>query len=578
MMHPAFFAARPSLLGLLLLVLLLAGPGRGWAQAPSFTQALSFNPSGGGGTSVGRAVATDAAGNQYLTGSFEDTLVLGSTRLITSRARGRSLFVAKRSAVTRAWLWVVQTRESGNAHGTGVAVDAAGNALVTGAFSGPISFGTSTASILLTSGSSIAFVAKFEASTGACTWAVQAGGVNGSGVGTGVAVDAGGNALVTGSFVGASSFSTSPLPTVLTAAGTADVFVARFEASTGACTWAVRAGGSYYEYPTGIAVDGGGNAVVAGYFEVTATFGSGPAATVLTSAGNNDGFLAKFGAAAGACAWAVRVGGSSNDYAAAVAVDAGGNALVTGSFNGTATFTTRPAPTTLVSAGTAEAFVAKFEASTGGCAWAVPTSSGGGGSGNGVAVDANGNALVVGAFCGRAGFSTSPTLTYLQATGSCNVFVARFGAATGACAWVVGGGSNTNDYGHGIAVDAAGNALVTGWFRTSALFGRLALVGGSALGVGTGFLVVVASAGTLATAPPAALPVFTLFPNPARSACQVQGAAAGAAVTLLDALGRPLARAVADASGTARLALPTGLAPGLYLVRSGGQRRRLAVE
>jgi hypothetical protein len=47
---------------------------------------------------------------------------------------------------------------------------------------------------------------------------------------------------------------------------------------------------------------------------------------------------------------------------------------------------------------------------------------------------------------------------------------------------------------------------------------------------------------------------------------------------VLDALGRPVTTATADAAGTARLALPAGLAPGVYLVRSGTQVRRLVVE
>ncbi len=47
---------------------------------------------------------------------------------------------------------------------------------------------------------------------------------------------------------------------------------------------------------------------------------------------------------------------------------------------------------------------------------------------------------------------------------------------------------------------------------------------------------------------------------------------------MYDALGRGLASAPADAQGTVRRALPAGLAPGLYLVRSGGRTQRLAVE
>ena len=71
---------------------------------------------------------------------------------------------------------------------------------------------------------------------------------------------------------------------------------------------------------------------------------------------------------------------------------------------------------------------------------------------------------------------------------------------------------------------------------------------------------------------------FGLFPNPAASATQLTGAAPHAAVVVLDALGRPVLAARADASGAALLKLPAACAPGIYLVRSGMQVQRLLVE
>ncbi|GAB3590029.1 hypothetical protein GCM10027345_44460 [Hymenobacter daeguensis] len=71
---------------------------------------------------------------------------------------------------------------------------------------------------------------------------------------------------------------------------------------------------------------------------------------------------------------------------------------------------------------------------------------------------------------------------------------------------------------------------------------------------------------------------LALYPNPAREAVAVTGLPAGAAVTVLDALGRTVAAATAEADGTARLTLPTGLAAGVYAVRSGRLTRRLVVE
>ena len=69
-----------------------------------------------------------------------------------------------------------------------------------------------------------------------------------------------------------------------------------------------------------------------------------------------------------------------------------------------------------------------------------------------------------------------------------------------------------------------------------------------------------------------------LFPNPAKAATTLVGAPAGATVQVLDALGRPVATATADATGRAELALPTGLAGGVYVVRVGGRALRLLVE
>jgi hypothetical protein len=72
---------------------------------------------------------------------------------------------------------------------------------------------------------------------------------------------------------------------------------------------------------------------------------------------------------------------------------------------------------------------------------------------------------------------------------------------------------------------------------------------------------------------------LALYPNPAHGGvATLAGAQPGAVVTVLDALGRPVALAPADASGTAVLGLPQGLAVGVYVVRAGALALRLTVE
>lgn len=81
------------------------------------------------------------------------------------------------------------------------------------------------------------------------------------------------------------------------------------------------------------AFDGGGIAV-AGVFSGTIDFGAG---AMESSEGTNDAFVARFDAN-GNCLWSARWGGPGIDGANAVAIDAAGRVLATGSFSGTADF------------------------------------------------------------------------------------------------------------------------------------------------------------------------------------------------------------------------------------------------
>ena len=73
---------------------------------------------------------------------------------------------------------------------------------------------------------------------------------------------------------------------------------------------------------------------------------------------------------------------------------------------------------------------------------------------------------------------------------------------------------------------------------------------------------------------------LALYPNPARAAAAVTvaGLPAGTPATVFDTLNRPVATATADATGTAQLVLPAGLASGMYILKSGTQAQRLTVE
>ncbi|MDF7810827.1 FG-GAP-like repeat-containing protein [Hymenobacter sp. YC55] len=69
-----------------------------------------------------------------------------------------------------------------------------------------------------------------------------------------------------------------------------------------------------------------------------------------------------------------------------------------------------------------------------------------------------------------------------------------------------------------------------------------------------------------------------VYPNPAHSQLTVAGVAPGAVVEVFDATGRRVMRITADENGSKELRLPDGLPAGVYLVRSGAQSSRLAVQ
>ena len=214
-------------------------------------------------------------------------------------------------------------------------------------------------------------------------WATQAGGGD---VDNGNAISTlpDGSSIVTGEFRGTTTFGS----TTLTSAGSTDVFVAKVDAS-GSYVWATQAGSSAFDYGQGVSTLPDGSAIVIGRFQGTATFGS----TTLTSAGaSTDVFVAKVNPS-GAYVWATQAGGVSGDIGYGISTLPDGSAIVTGNFQGSATFGT----TTLTSAGDSDVFVAKVDAS-GSYVWATQAGSSSLDIGYGISTLPDGSAIVTGRF------------------------------------------------------------------------------------------------------------------------------------------------------------------------------------
>ncbi|MCK4654241.1 MAG: SBBP repeat-containing protein, partial [Candidatus Cloacimonetes bacterium] len=165
--------------------------------------------------------------------------------------------------------------------------------------------------------------------------------------------------------------------------------------------------------------------------------------------------------------WATQAGGSGgDDEGYSITLDDAGNSIVTGYFEGTATFGSY----SLTSSGYSDIFVAKMDAS-GNWLWASQAgSTNDDDQGRGITIDDEGNNYVTGYFCGIATFGSHS----LTSTGESNIFMAKIDA-NGNWLWANRAGGNTDNYGRSIVVDDAGNTYTIGDFEGTATFGPYTL-------------------------------------------------------------------------------------------------------
>ncbi len=180
----------------------------------------------------GVAIAVDQTGNSYATGSFRGSVIFGQgdpNQTTLNSDLGSDIFIAKYNT-TGALQWAKRAGWDANEIGQGIAVDAFGSVYLT-AYGGGALFGPGEPNETFVGflGSDDIFVAKLNPD-GSLAWAKSAGGV-GADRGLGIALDGMGGVLVTGQISNTATFgSGEPNQTMLTSAGLADIFVAKFAA------------------------------------------------------------------------------------------------------------------------------------------------------------------------------------------------------------------------------------------------------------------------------------------------------------------------------------------------------------
>jgi uncharacterized protein (TIGR03437 family) len=408
---------------------------------------------GGGFSDRGYAIAVDAAGNAYVTGETHSAnFPLEKALDSTNTARERSAFVTKLNPTGTALVYSTYLGGSDRDSGDDIVVDTAGNVWLTG-YTYSTDFPTKNPIQAMHGGFIDVFIAKLNPAGSELVYSTFLGGGE-SESGQGIAMDAAGAIYVTGATRSVNFPTVNPLQA--NNAGFDDAFILKLNPAGTAMVYSTYLGGSSGDAGRDIAVDAAGAVHVVGQTSSTNFRTANPLQAAL--GGSSDAFVAQLNSAGSALVYSTYLGGSSGDEGNGIAVDALGSAYVTGRTDSDNFPTKEPFQATYGKQ--TDAFLAVLPAT--GSALVYSTFLGGMGSdtGNGIAVDAQGNVFVT----GRTDSTNFPQVNPVQPGygGVSDAFVARFNSIGSALVFSTYLGGNNSDEGNAIAIDSVGNAYITG--------------------------------------------------------------------------------------------------------------------
>lgn len=323
---------------------------------------------GGSGNEAPRAIGTDAAGNVYIAGETTTQALKTTAGAIQATYGGETTspytgdaFVAKFTA-SGSLVYVTYLGGSADDLATSIAVDAAGNAYVTG-YTNSTNFPT-TASALQKAFAGFggntcnrlgdAFVAKINPSGTQLIYSTYLGGSLDD-AGAAIAIDSAGNAYVAGTtlstdfpatpgvfqgkFHGGGNEPQKPICGYTPYIDTGDGFVAKVNPTGSQLIFATYLGGSYDDAALAIAVDSFQNVYVAGA-TISPDFPTTPGVLQTRYQGAEqqneffqygDAFITKLNSTATALIYSTYLGGTGDDVAYDVVVDGQGDAYLAGS-------------------------------------------------------------------------------------------------------------------------------------------------------------------------------------------------------------------------------------------------------
>jgi Beta-propeller repeat/Abnormal spindle-like microcephaly-assoc'd, ASPM-SPD-2-Hydin len=363
---------------------------------------------------------------------------------------------------------------SGRDGALGIAVGRDGSAYVTGSTES-IDFPVSTSGLQKAIGHShsTVFVTKLNRSGSAIEYSTYLGGSQ-QNVGTAIAVNEDGEAYVTGSTYSA-DFPVTTGTLQPHNAGDKDAFIAKLSADGSNLLYSTYLGGSGEDEARGLALDGNGNAFIAGF-----TRSKDFPASRLPNRVNcgarpcREAFVAHIDATATAVDYATSIGGSGDISANSIALDVTGSAYITGETSARDFPASKGAFQNHASEHSAcvadwqcaDVFVAKLS-SQGSVLYATYVGGRGDQHGNAIAVDDKGSAYVTGRTDSENFPTTSGVSRDTASSHSTTAFVFKLDPLGSKLDFSTFLGGYQEDDGKAIALDAARHVYVAGWTSSS---------------------------------------------------------------------------------------------------------------
>jgi hypothetical protein len=333
------------------------------------------------------------------------------------------------------------SRDEGNA----IAVDSSGNIYVAGFTDSPGSLVMSGATGQSTS-SINSFVVKLSADGTSILYSVYLADCEAFSL----AVDSGGNVYVAGQ--AGSDFAVTPGAFQTVSAGGFDAFAAKLDPTGSSLLYSTFIGGSNYDSALDIAVDGLGNAHLCGETQSIDFPSTSQAFQSAHAGGSFDVFALKLNTTGKALNYATYLGGRNDDRGQGIALDAAGNAYVTGASD------SKNFPTTAnaYSGSGIGFFITKLNQNGSAALYSVY-----GLGGRRIVVDPEGNAYITGTTQSKL-LTTNKKSFQRFRQGSLDAFVAKLNREGTDIIYATYLGGGNNDYGSSIGIDQEGHAYVAG--------------------------------------------------------------------------------------------------------------------